>query len=285
MGDKQRGILFVVIATTLFGIIPSIGKITYSMGNNGIQLAFLRHLFVIPIFLILVKHSKYSLTLTRTQAIDVVKASLGSALTIICLYVSYAYIDVGSATVLHFLNPLFVCLLNFILFHQLLNKKQLLCLMCAIVGVFCFIEKSSASLIGFGLAVSSGIFFAYYMVCVEHTAVKDLHKYVFNFYLVSINAVVIFVLAIVTKSLHILPLSGYVLSFVVSLLSSLIAVVFLQMGIRDLGASLASILSTLEPLTSLCVGFLFLGETLTLLKVIGCVLIMVSTVILVKSQS
>ena len=54
MNTKQQGILFTVIATIIFGITPAVGKLTYSMGSNGIQLAFLRHLFVVPLFLFIV---------------------------------------------------------------------------------------------------------------------------------------------------------------------------------------------------------------------------------------
>ena len=61
---------------------------------------------------------------------------------------SYSYIPVGSATVLHFLYPLFVCLFNFLFYKQTLNQKQMLCLALAIVGVFCFIDNTSSSMIG-----------------------------------------------------------------------------------------------------------------------------------------
>ena len=51
MNTKRKVIIFTMIATILFGVTPAIGKMTYAMGNNGIQLAFLRHLFVLPLFL------------------------------------------------------------------------------------------------------------------------------------------------------------------------------------------------------------------------------------------
>ena len=54
MNTKRKGIIFTMIATILFGVTPAIGKMTYAMGNNGIQLAFLRHLFVLPLFLFIV---------------------------------------------------------------------------------------------------------------------------------------------------------------------------------------------------------------------------------------
>ena len=285
MNTKQQGILFTVIATIIFGITPAVGKLTYSMGSNGIQLAFLRHLFVVPLFLFIVLYQGQSLKLTFQQIKDVLKVGLiGNTLTIVLLYSSYSYIDVGSATVLHFLYPLFVCIINFLFYKQALSKKQLLCLMLAIGGGFCFIERTSASMFGSFLAVAAGIFFAYYMIGMDHSSIRYMSPYVFNFYLVMMNSVVIFLLGMITKSIVLMPLKGYFLSMIVAVLTSLIGVVLFQKGICCLGASLTAILSTLEPITSVFVGILFLGESLTGMKIIGCILVLLSTFILVKSQ-
>lgn len=286
MNIKQKGILFTVIATLIFGITPVIGKMTYAMGSNGIQLAFLRHLFVVPIFLFIVLYQKSSLKLTREQYQDVFKVGFfGNTLTVVMLYSSYSYINVGSATVLHFLYPLFVCVFNYLFYKQSLNRKQMLCLLLAIIGVFCFIDNSSSSLIGFVLAVASGVFFAYYMIGMDHSSIRYLSPYVFNFYLVIMNTVVIFLLGLVTDSLSVLPIEGYVLSAVVAVFTSLVGVVLLQLGIRCLGASLTAILSTLEPITSIVIGFMFLNETLTIIKITGCMLVLISTFILIKNQT
>ena len=224
--------------------------------------------------------------LSWQQFKDVMKVGLiGNTLTIVMLYTSYSYIDVGSATVLHFLYPLFVCIMNFLFYKQKLNKQQFFCLILAIAGIFCFIERSSASMVGAFLAIASGLFFAYYMIGMDHSSIRHISPYVFNFYLVVMNAIVIFVLAILTQNLTVMPIEGYLLSMIVAVLTSLIGVVLFQKGICCLGASLTAILSTLEPITSVVVGILFLGESLTVIKIIGCILVLLSTFILVKSQS
>lgn len=285
MNTKQQGILYTVIATIIFGITPAVGKLTYAMGNNGIQLAFLRHAFVLPLFLLIVIYQGLSLRLTSQQVKDVIKVGLiGNTLTIVMLYSSYSYIGVGSATVLHFLYPLFVCIINFLFYKQKLNRQQLLCLMLAIGGIFCFIDRSASSLFGAFLAIGSGVFFAYYMIGMDHSSIRYMSPYVFNFYLVLMNVVVIFGLGLVMNQIVLLPFKAYLLSMIVAVLTSLIGVVLFQKGICCLGASLTAILSTLEPITSVVVGCLFLGESLTMIKIIGCLLVLLSTFILVKSQ-
>lgn len=285
MSIKTKGMICTMLAAIIFGATPALGKLTYDMGNNGIQLAFLRHLFVLPIFVCLILYKKESFTLTKQQAIDLLKIGLiGNALTIGMLYSSHAYIGVGSATVLHFLYPMFVCVLNFMFYSQKINKKQLLCLIIALVGIFCFIEPGGSSLFGFALALLSGVTFAYYMVGMEHSSIRKMHVSVFNFYLVFLNTIALGLFAVITHQLCILSPLAYVYCFIMAILTSFIGILLLQRGIIYLGASLTAILSTLEPITSVIVGVVFLHETLTIFKIIGCLLVLFATITLVHSQ-
>lgn len=281
---RSRGIMYVIISTFIFGVTPIIGKMTYTMNSNGVHLAFLRHLFVLPIFYIIIKYKKLSIHLSKKQYKDVLKIGISNALTIVMLYSSYSYINVGSATVLHFLYPLFVVLLNFILYQQKLNQIQLISLTLAILGIMGFIEKSSSSMIGIILAIVSGVFFAYYMIGMDHSSIREISPYVFNFYLVMINVFMLLILGMLTHSFKVLTLTGYFLSFIVSIFASLIGVVLLQKGIYYLGSAQAAILSTLEPITSVIIGIIFLNEQLTLLKMAGCILVLLSTFILIKNR-
>ena len=100
-----------MIATILFGITPAVGKLTYAMGNNGVQLAFFKTSFCIATFFSLLLFIKGNLF--RLKQITMVRCFqsrffFGNTLTIVMLYSSYEYIGVGSATVLHFFISTFL---------------------------------------------------------------------------------------------------------------------------------------------------------------------------------
>ena len=96
--------------------------------------------------------------------------------------------------------------MNFLFYQQKLNKQQILCLVLAILGIFCFMDSSASSLLGALLAILSGVFFAYYMVGMDHSLIRYMSPYVFNFYLVVMNTIVILILAMVLGRIHILSL-------------------------------------------------------------------------------
>lgn len=114
---KSKGIFLTILSAIIFGFTPIIAKITYDLGSNGITLAFLRHAMVIPILYGIIKLQKVSLHITKTQLKNILLVGIfGSGLAILTLYSSYSYISVGSATVLHFLYPMFVSLLSLVFF-------------------------------------------------------------------------------------------------------------------------------------------------------------------------
>ena len=64
---------------------------------------------------------------------------IGNAFTVAMLYTSYSYIQVGSATVLHFLYPMFVSLICFFYYKEQLSKAVIICLVIASIGILFFI--------------------------------------------------------------------------------------------------------------------------------------------------
>ena len=255
---KERGYFLTILSAIIFGFTPILAKITYNIGSNGITLAFFRHLFVIPILFLMIKLLKinYKISLEQLKKITLVGV-IGNAFTVAMLYTSYSYIQVGSATVLHFLYPMFVSLICFFYYKEQLSKAVRICLAIASIGILFFIEGGNASFIGLFLALFSGITFAYYIVGVEKLGLQTINPYVLNFYF----------------------------AIVIAILTSIIGIICLQQGIKHLGATTASILSMFEPVTSVIFGIIILHEQLTIVKAIGCLIILGAVIGLIVSNS
>lgn len=273
---KTKGYFLTILSAVIFGFTPILAKITYSMGSNGITMAFFRHLFVIPIlFLIIIfKKLPYKITLHQLKNICLV-GIVGNALTVATLYTSYSYIQVGSATVLHFLYPMFVSLICFFYYKEKLSKAVKVCLAIASIGILFFIELGGSSFLGLFLALFSGITFAYYMVGIEKLGLQSLDPYVLNFYFATVISVSLLIIGLFSGQLNlVLPMEAYGYSLVIAILTSIIGIICLQQGVRYLGAATASILSMFEPVTSVIFGIMILQEQLTVVKTLGCLIIL-----------
>ena len=227
----------------------------------------------------------YKISLEQLKKITLVGV-IGNAFTVAMLYTSYSYIQVGSATVLHFLYPMFVSLICFFYYKEQLSKAVRICLAIASIGILFFIEGGNASFIGLFLALFSGITFAYYIVGVEKLGLQTINPYVLNFYFAIVIAITLLIIGIISNQLVLsLPMKAYGYSFIIAILTSIIGIICLQQGIKHLGATTASILSMFEPVTSVIFGIIILHEQLTIVKAIGCLIILGAVIGLIVSNS
>lgn len=288
-GDRMytKGILYTVLSAVLFGITPLITTAVYGYGANSMTVVFYRSLFVIPMLAVIMKARGISFTISvRDLRNTGIIAVFGSGLTTILLFSSYTYIDVGCATTLHFLYPVFVSLLCFAVYHERLGRRKLLALGMAFVGALCFFDlTNTGSITGLIMAASSALTYAFYMVQLEKTRLSHQNAYKISFYLAIFILLETLVYHLLFSSIQfILPWNAYLLILLLSLVSSFLAVVLLQKGIQKLGSSTASLFCLFEPITSVICGVFFLQEALTPAKAAGCLIILAALIIMSREQ-
>lgn len=288
-GDRMytKGILYTVLSAVLFGITPLITTAVYGYGANSMTVVFYRSLFVIPMLAVIMKARGISFTISvRNLRNTGIIAVFGSGLTTILLFSSYTYIDVGCATTLHFLYPVFVSLLCFAVYHERLGRRKLLALGMAFVGALCFFDlTNTGSITGLIMAASSALTYAFYMVQLEKTRLSHQNAYKISFYLAIFILLETLVYHLLFSSIQfILPWNAYMLILLLSLVSSFLAVVLLQKGIQKLGSSTASLFCLFEPITSVICGVFFLQEALTPAKAAGCLIILTALIIMSREQ-
>lgn len=273
---KAKGMCYTIVSAVLFGITPLLAKCVYAYGATPITVVFFRSLFVLPILWGMMRLSHVSLKISLHDLKHVAILSLfGSGLTTILLFSSYLYIDIGTATTLHFLYPVFVSVLCYVCYQDHISKQKLITLGIACVGTCCFfLDSKGGQPLGFLLAIISALTYAFYMVQMEKTKLAHANAYRISFYIAVFVVVESVAYHMVIPSIHLsLPLPAYGFLCLLAIVSSFLAVVLLQLGIQSLGSSTASLFCLFEPITSVAVGVVWLQETLSIWKLLGCVII------------
>lgn len=281
MNTYTRGIVYTLLSAIIFGFTPTLVQITYHEGANAITMTFLRAWLALPLLYYFTKRQHISLKLDSAQIKDILLLGIiGSSATTLCLYMSYNFISVGTATTLHFIYPLFVNLAYGFFYHQQLHLSQWISLILGIIGIASFMDSNITNgSIGILLALLSGFFYAFHILYLSISGIQEMHFFKLSFYLCLIMGAVCGIIGLITKTLSLhLTLSGGSLSIIISCLVSAGAISLLQLGIRLSGPCAASILSTLEPITSIFFGVLILKEEITIFKIIGCLLILISII-------
>ncbi len=286
--DKKKGIFYTVVSASAFGLTPLLCVYAYNAGSNPETLVFLRNLFVVPVLFVICKLQKIDLKMDMSTLWKVFLVGvLGTTATALLLYNAYNYLPVGTVTTIHFLYPVFVTLAGVLFFKERISKVKGAVLTAATCGVFFFLETGgnldfSQLAIGIVLSLISGITYAFYMVGIERFGLNKINSYKLTLYISIVSSIAVLIYALITNKFVVFDMQpiGFLYAFIIAMGTSFLAVYTLQLGIKYIGASDAAIFCMFEPVTAVLGGWLILGESLGIMKAIGCFVILGSVTLL-----
>ncbi|MGN0150536.1 MAG: DMT family transporter [Clostridia bacterium] len=279
---KNKGKICLLISAFIYGLAPILAKVTYAGGANGITLTFLRGSLCVPLLYVMMKADGKSLKLSRSEFKRVLILGIfGGALPIVLLYLSYNYISIGLATTLHFIYPLVIVIVSSLLFHEKMTKIRLIAVIFVTLGIFLFVDISHASdKLGIVLALLSGIFYSFYVIYMERSGLENMDYVKLTFYIMVIMSLTTLILGVLVHGISFdLSPKAWVYAVLISFMITLFAMPLFQAGVRYEGASTAGIMSTFEPITSVALGAMFLGEIVGLPQLLGGLMIIAGVIL------
>lgn len=280
---RVKGYLYIVASAVIFGSMPLMTKYLYTDGLNAISLVLLRNLMALPVLAILALMTQKTLRvpLKALPSMGLI-GIMGCCVTPMLLCGSYTRIASGTSTVFHFIYPAVVVLLGVVFLRERVRKDNLLCALICLVGICMFYTPgTSLDPMGSIMALSSGVTYAIYILMLPRFRYREINGFRFSFYVIGISTLIMGAVCLLSGQL-VLPGSwmGWGLCLVFALTVTVGAVVLFQQGTFLVGAQHASILSTLEPITSVFLGVLVLGEPLGIQTVVGACLVILASILI-----
>lgn len=288
------GTLMVLVASIAFSSKAIMVKLAYAYPVNAATLIALRMAFSIPFFMGLIfwiRHTKTNTKLSRSDKVQL--AFIGIVTGYGSMWLNFAgltYVTAGLERVILFLYPTLVVLLNTIFHQHKITKYEVLALVLSYAGVFLVVghdlamptAAASNTLLGAGLVLASAVTYAVYLV-LSGKLIPRLGAPLFTAYImiiISITSGIHFVLTEeVSMAMH-LPAPVYGLSFMIALIATVLPSIFLNMGIHRLGSNKASLVSSIGPVSTIFLAWVFLGEPVTLLQTTGTALVLLGVLVI-----
>lgn len=279
-----KGCAFAIISAIIYGSMPLMAKYIYADGVTPFTLVFSRNAFsLLPLGILAYKEQKtLKIPLPQLPRVTLI-GLLGCCLTPILLFTSYQFIASGPATVFHFAYPSFVVLGEILFLRKKVQASSIISIIFCTVGICLFYSPDETfNLTGSILSLLSAVTFAAYVVLLSRFDRSQLSGFLFTFYVILMSTVGAFCICITTNNL-VFPasLSGWGLCILFSLLVTTCAVVLFQQSAFLIGGEGTSILSTLEPITSVIIGVVIFHEPFGLRLLIGTILVIIASVITV----
>lgn len=293
--DKSQysaGIIFAVVASVIFGLIPLFSVPLIKAGLHVSNIVCYRFAFSTIAMAGMMAVKRISIKVTLREYCALMMLSIFYALTALLLTASYQYIPTGIATTIHFLYPVWVTLLTFVLFKDRVSRPIIIAMLCAIGGVamLSLSGTTTQNISGKGLAIVLGTVVAYgsYLACLPKTSAKNMNGLKVTFWLM-LNCTLIFALNIMLKDgfsgFQAIPNSQcWTNLMLVSLLPTLVSNLTLIQAVRRIGATATSVMGSLEPLTAVIIGLLVFHERCTVLQFIGIVVVISAVALLIFAK-
>jgi drug/metabolite transporter (DMT)-like permease len=289
--NKSRGYIYVLLAALMWASSGTAGKALFEGGMTPFELVQIRvTLSSLLLGLVLVFSKGNDLKIRpRDLGYFLVLGSVGMALVQGTYFFAISKIQVAAAILLQYLSPFFVAFYSILFWKERFTGLKILALLLSFGGCYLVVggydlELLKMNRVGILVGVISSILFACYSLLGE----RGMHRY-------RPWTVLFYALLFAALSWHIFyePFrylkagftgAQWVWILYISIIGTILPFGLYFMGVNHIRSTRASITATLEPISAGVMAFLFIGEILGPLQIIGGILVIGAVVLLQLRQ-
>lgn len=289
MKDKRlKGFIYGIIASAAYGMNPVFAVPLYNEGMDPLSVLFFRYLLGIPAIFLLMRLRGRTADLGLPLIGKISILGLLMAASSVTLFFSYTELDVGIASTILFIYPLLVALIMVTFYNEIMSFLTYMCMLGALVGVFLLCGSSSGvnfTIPGAILVVLSAVFYAIYIVLVNHRPFKSIATLSLTFWVLVAGAIVLGIVISIRGTL-VCPTTFWMWfnAIMIAIVPTAISFLFTNMAIEAIGATSTAALGVFEPLTAVLFGVLLFDETMSLRNFIGMILILSCTTLVITRR-
>jgi drug/metabolite transporter (DMT)-like permease len=179
--------------------------------------------------------------------------------------------------------PTLVCLLAAAFLHEPLTKRTLAVLAVSFIGTALTLGGGHGTPTGIALGRAAAAFYSIYIVVgARELAGTDALA---STTVVCLSAAATLCLAGLLREPHFPGIWwGWAAVAAIAIVSTVIAIIAFFAGLKRVGPAVASIVSTLEPVVTVALAWIVLGETLSPIQLVGGALVLAAAISLAKKK-
>lgn len=220
----------------------------------------------------------------RALAVALGMGGLGYVGQSLCYFSALEHASAGLVALLLYAYPTIVCLLGALFLHERITGRTAVLLAVSFAGIALTLGGGRGSATGIALGLAAALFYSVYIV----VGARELRG---TDALASTTVVCLaaFTVLALATPLHAPRFpqgaAAWTATVAIALVSTVVAILAFFAGLKRVGASTASIVSTLEPVVTVALAFLVLGETLSGPQLVGGALVLGSALWLARNPS
>lgn len=282
--QRFKGLIFIIISAISFGAMPIFARIAYDAKADPITVLFLRFgiaaLVMFAILLATRTPLPRGLLLLELVLLGAV-AYVGESLA---YFTALTMASPGVVALLLYIYPALVTTLSAIFLKEHLTTLKIVALFLAMSGTALTIQVTSGgSIVGIWLGIAAAVDYAIYIL-LGSRIVKRSGSIGSTAVIIAATAGVYAIIAPIHGFSFPASAQGWLAILAIALVSTVLAFVTFFAGLKRIGPTTASTLSTCEPIVAVALAAVVLGETITPVQALGGVLILAAVVILARNE-
>ena len=275
---KMKNPRFMMI--TSMAIFGTLGIFVRNIPLSSGELALYRAVMaavVIGIYLLMTKQ-KSSLGKIKKELPLLLFSGVAMGINWILLFEAYNYTTVSIATLSYYFAPVIVTLVCPFLFREKLTLKQMICFIMSTLGIVLITGIAGGSgnkdLLGIFCGLGAAVFYATVILLNKFIKnVEGIHRTFLQF-MAAIMVLIPYVAISQGSQMGQMTAMGWVNLFIVGILHTGITYCMYFSSLKDLPGQKAAILSYVDPLVAVIISVTVLGESMSLLQLVGGALIL-----------
>lgn len=292
--SQRRGFGLVAIAGTLWGTIGPALQVIYAVSSTTpLSISFLRAVIAAPILFIgcwwLLREKAFRIPRRDLGLMMLIGIFTGLSQTAYFIAIPLAGVTIPTLVGVC-LAPVSVAVVSVVFGFEKFNRTVMMALVCAIIGVILVvgiepgIQLPPNALLGVLFSIGSGLTYAGVIVCGRFLANRA-HPVQVNAVGFATSAVMLLIIALLTGGPKLsYPLEGWLLILYLGVVPTALGYGLFVAGMKTTQATIAGIITLLEPVTAALLAALFFGERLTIMGIIGALLLLGAIVVLARGE-
>lgn len=282
--NRWLGLIFIIISAISFGAMPIFARLAYAAGADPITVLFLRFTIAAVIMTLIMIVSKTAfprglilLELILLGAIAYVGESLA-------YFMALTMASAGLVALLLYIYPALVAALSAIFLKEQLTPAKLVALFLALSGTALTMRiASGGSMLGILLGIAAAVDYAIYILLGSRIVRRSGPLGSTTVIIISTACVYTGIVAIRGVTFPATS-NGWIAIIAIALISTVLAFTAFFAGLKRIGPTNASTLSTFEPIVAVILAAIVLGESISPVELLGGVLILAAVVVLTRGD-
>lgn len=277
MDDNRVGTLLILFSATGFGTLGIFGKLAFASGLTlGTVLCFRFLIATGFVWTLLGLDGRLTLLRGRALFVGLGLGALGYAAQSALYFWGLEFMSAGLVGIVLYTYPVLVVLISVVVLNERVTRRTVIALTAALAGVALItsVNPSGADPRGITIVLGAAVVYSAY-ITISRVTLTTVDAKVLTAHVLPAAGMMFLGYSLATDQL-VVPRTfeewGIVLAL--GVVATAVPIFAFFAGLARIGASRASIVSTVEPVVTVLLGVAVLGETISPAMVVGGVLVL-----------